>query len=125
MPPPRPADVARQAASHNVPPLPEIGYPEAYYARKVKKADLAGDVHTREAYKVAQYVTLAVQPHLEWQDKLRYFRHAIRRHCNPPPLPSDAIWLFYKGLADLARRVANNPNRPHYVESSFFHRFEQ
>lgn len=31
---------------------------------------------------------------------------------------------FNSFLADLARRVANNPTRPHYLDSSFFHRFE-
>jgi hypothetical protein len=32
---------------------------------------------------------------------------------------------FDSFLSDLARRVANNSGRPHYVESSFFHRFEK
>jgi Zn-dependent M28 family amino/carboxypeptidase len=32
---------------------------------------------------------------------------------------------FNSFLADLARRVANDPTRPHYLESSFFHRFEK
>jgi len=72
----------------------------------VKKAEAIGDIHTREAYKVGQYVTLALQPHLEWQDKLRYFRHAIRRHCCPPPLPTDQVWTFYKSLAELVHAHA-------------------
>ncbi len=95
-----------QSLPNKLPPLPEIGYPEAYYAKRVKQADLAGDAHTREAYKVGQYVTLAMQPHLPWDQKLKYFRHAIRRHCNPPPLPTDEVWLFYQGLADLVRQHA-------------------
>ena len=99
-------DVYMQPLPHNLPGLPEIGYPETYYARKVKKAEAVGDIHTREAYKVGQYVTLALQPHLEWQDKLRYFRHAIRRHCCPPPLPSDQVWTFYQSLAELVREHA-------------------
>src|SRR5688500_2943508 len=90
-------DTSMQSLPHK---LPEIGYPEKYYARRVKEADLAGDTHTREAYKVGQYITLALVPHLEWQDKLRYFRHAIRRHCCPPPLPSDDVWMFYQNLAE-------------------------
>jgi hypothetical protein len=32
---------------------------------------------------------------------------------------------FNSFLGDLARRVANDPDRPHYLESSFFHRFEK
>ena len=31
---------------------------------------------------------------------------------------------FDSSLGDLARRAANNPGRPRYVEASFFHRFE-
>jgi hypothetical protein len=95
-----------QPLPHKLPALPEIGYPEAYYAKRVKQADLVGATHTREAYKVGQYVTLALAPHLEWQEKLRYFRHALRRHCKPPPLPSDDVWLFYQNLAELVREHA-------------------
>ena len=89
-----------------VPAIPEIGHPESYYARQVQRADNAGHVHAREAYKVGQYITLAMDPHLRWEKKLRYFAHAIRRHCNPPPLPDEKIWLFYRQLAHLARDYA-------------------
>ena len=41
------------------------------------------------------------------------------------PVDSAAAAQFNAFLGDLARRVANNPSRPHYVESSFFHRFEK
>jgi hypothetical protein len=41
------------------------------------------------------------------------------------PVDMAAAAQFDSFLADLARRVANNPGRPHYVESSFFHRFER
>lgn len=89
-----------------LPPLPEIGHPEAWYARRVQEADKAGDAHAHEAYKVGQYVTLGLDPHLEWEEKLKYFRHALKRHCTPPPFPDDAIWLFYRQLADLVRQYA-------------------
>ncbi len=89
-----------------MPPLPYIGHPESYYARHVHKADKAGDIHTHEAYKVAQYITLGMDPHLRWQEKLRYFTHAIKRHCVPTALPNDDIWLFYRSLADMARTYA-------------------
>lgn len=89
-----------------LPPIPEIGHPEAYYARAVHKADKRGDVHAREAAKVGQYITLANDPHLRWEKKLRYYAHAIRRHCNPPPLPDEQVWLFYRQLAHLVRDYA-------------------
>lgn len=86
-----------------LPPLPEIGRPEAYYARLAHTADRSGDVHAREAAKVGQYVTLGLDPHRKWPEKLKYFEHALRRHCNPPALPSDEVWLYYRTLADLVR----------------------
>ena len=95
-----------QSTPRKLPRMPEIGYPESHYARKIRQADLESDHHAHEAYKVAQYITLAMSPRLPWSDKLRYFRHALRRHCNTPPLPTDEVWIFYKDLADLVRRHA-------------------
>jgi hypothetical protein len=92
--------------SRQLPPLPEIGHPEAYYAKQVHLADKIGDRHGHEAYKVGQYVTLALDPHLSWEEKLKYFKHALKRHCVPPPLPDDDVWMFYRGLADLVRQHA-------------------
>jgi len=86
-----------------LPSLPEIGYPEAYYAKRVQLADRAGDVHAHEAYKVGQYITLALDERLSWDQKLRYFVHALKRHCVPPPLPDEQLWLFYRSLAHLVR----------------------
>ena len=94
------------AGSRGTPPLPAIppvGRPESWYARQVHLADRAGDLHTHEAYKVGQYVTLGIDPALTWPKRLRYFDHALRRHCRPPPLPSEAVWVFYRDLADLVR----------------------
>ncbi len=87
----------------HIPEMPKIGMPEAYYARQVHYADKTADPHLREANKVAQYVTLALEPRLPWCKKLKYFDHALRRHCNPPPLPDDEIWLFYQQLGNLIR----------------------
>jgi len=89
--------------SSAIPPIPEIGHEEGYYARKVREAEKQGNDHAREAYKVAQYVTLATSPHLEWDQKIRYFAHALKRHCQPPPLAPERIWLFYAELAELVR----------------------
>jgi Zn-dependent M28 family amino/carboxypeptidase len=41
------------------------------------------------------------------------------------PVDTAAAAQFDSFLGDLARRVANAKARPHYVESSFFHRFER
>jgi hypothetical protein len=90
--------------SRQLPPMPEIGRPESYYAKLGHEADKIGDRHSREAYKVGQYVTLAMDPHLTWEEKLKYFQHAIKRHCQPPPYPDDDVWMFYKQLSDLVRQ---------------------
>ena len=86
-----------------LPPMPIIGRPEGYYAKLAHEADRAGNPHAYEAAKVGQYVTLALDPALMWEEKLKYFRHALKRHCNPPPFPSDEIWLYYRDLANLVR----------------------
>jgi uncharacterized protein YjiS (DUF1127 family) len=92
--------------AERLPALPEVGHPEIYYARKGKQAEKRGDHHAHEAYKVGQYVTLALDPNLPWPVKLRYFRHALDRHCHPPPLPEEDVWLFYQRLAHLVREHA-------------------
>jgi hypothetical protein len=84
--------------------MPEIGRPESYYAKLVHEADKQGDVHAHEAAKVGQYITLALDPNLSWEQKLKYFRHALKRHCQPPPYPDDDVWMFYHQLADLVRQ---------------------
>jgi hypothetical protein len=86
-----------------LPSLPEIGHPETYYANRVHLADKMGDMHAHEAYKVGQYVTLAMDPGLSWSQKVRYFQHALKRHCYPPPLPDEEVWVFYQRLAHLVR----------------------
>ena len=89
-----------------LPPLPAIGQPEAYYARAIRQADAAGDRHAYEASKVGQYVTLALDQHLTWEEKQKYFCHALKRHCNPPPMAEDEVEQFYKELAQLVRQYA-------------------
>lgn len=99
------ADAMRQDWAE-LPPLPEIGRPESYYAEQVKRADQLHNHHAREAYKVGQYVTLGLDRRLDWEKKLRYFKHALRSHCTPPPLTNDQVWLFYAQLADMVKRHA-------------------
>jgi len=88
------------------PPMPEIGHPESYYAKLVKKADQSGSQHAHEAAKIGQYITLALDPNLTWEEKLRYFQHAMKRHCQPPPFPDDDVWMFYRELSELVRQYA-------------------
>jgi hypothetical protein len=92
--------------TRQLPKLPPIGKPESYYARQVHHADRHGDPHHHEAYKVGQYVTLGLAPALSWDARCKYFTHALRRHCTPPPLPDEEVWLFYRSLADLVRHHA-------------------
>jgi hypothetical protein len=89
-----------------LPEMPPIGHPESHYARQVQLADKIGDLHLHEANKVGQYVTLAMDPNLIWAKKLKYFDHALRRHCNPPPLPDEDVWMFYRQLSNLVRAYA-------------------
>lgn len=95
-----------QTTLRPLPAMPEIGHPEAYYAKVVRHADTRADIHLHEAAKVGQYITLAMDQRLTWEEKLKYFRHALKRHCVPPPYPDDAVWMFYKNLADLVRQHA-------------------
>ena len=89
--------------TRQLPAMPEIGRPESFYAKLVHTADRQGDTHAHEAAKVGQYVTLAMDPSLAWDDKLKYFQHALKRHCVPPPYPDDDVWMFYQQLAELVR----------------------
>lgn len=88
------------------PRVPPLGREEAYYAKRAKRAERDGDVHLRCAYKVAQYITLALDPSLQWDEKVKYFQHALDRHCGPPPYPDDETWVFYGKLADMVRERA-------------------
>jgi len=85
------------------PPLPPIGEPEQFYVKMVRNADHERDALARDAFKVGQYITLGLNPTFPWEEKLRYFRHALERHCKPPPFPDDDVWLFYRELANLVR----------------------
>ncbi len=85
------------------PSMPEIGLPESEYAHMARVAEREGNEHLRAAAKVGQYVTLALDRTLEWDQKLRYFKHTLNRHCFPPKFAGDKCWTFYHNLADLVR----------------------
>ena len=63
-----------------LPPIPDIGLPESYYADQVKQAEQRHNVHAREAYKIGQYVTLGMNRRLDWEKKLRYLLNLIFMH---------------------------------------------
>jgi hypothetical protein len=86
--------------------MPEIGHPEAYYARIAKHADKTGMIHAHEAAKVGQYVTLAMDPNLDWETKRRYFRHVLRRHCVRPAVADDLVSMYYQRLRALVMQYA-------------------
>jgi hypothetical protein len=93
--------------TRHFPPLPQIGLPESYYAQMAKKADQEGNLFAREAAKVAQYITLGLDPNLDWLSKRRYFEHALRRHCVPQLLlPSHEVQQFFKNLSETVRRYS-------------------
>jgi hypothetical protein len=90
----------------DIPPLPEIGHPETYYAKQVSRADRLGMRHAHEAYKVGQYITLALGPRLTWEQKARYFSHALHAHCVGPDMAPNQILKFYGDLAEMVRKYA-------------------
>jgi len=90
----------------HLPPLPQIGHPESYYARLAKQSEREGDIHAHEAAKVGQYITLALDPSIDWDAKRRYFRHAIKRHCAPPQVSSELVEMYYTRLTDLVMHHA-------------------
>ena len=101
-------DAGRRMSNHmsHLPPLPQIGHPESYYARLAKQAEREGDIHLHEAAKVGQYITLALDPNIDWDAKRRYFRHAIKRHCAPPQVSSELVEMYYIRLTDLVMHHA-------------------
>lgn len=92
--------------ARKLPPMPLIGLDEHVYAHEARKAEREGDVHRREAAKVGLYITLALDPHISWDTKRKYFAHALHTHCVPPPVPDDETAAFYADLALLVRKYA-------------------
>jgi hypothetical protein len=95
-----------QTPELRLPPMPAIGEREDYYVDLVRRAERNGDAMAKNAAKVGQYVTVALNPDLPWSKKLRYFQHAIIRHCEPPPYPMEDVWVFYRQLAAIVREYA-------------------
>jgi hypothetical protein len=90
-------------AEKKLPPLPEIGRPDVYYARLINLAEEQNDPRLRAAAKVARYVTLALNSNLPWPEKFRYFSHALKHHCVPLSIEPDTQ-PYYEQLAELIRQ---------------------
>ena len=91
---------------HPIPALPRIGEAEHYYRDGIAVADRDGDRYLRTAYKVGQYVTLALDPKADWHTKAKYFSHVVRRHCQPPAYATGELKVFFERLMALAREHA-------------------
>lgn len=91
------------AAENKPSPVPEIGRPDAYYARLISLAEQQGEPRLRAGAKVARYITLASNPHLSWPEKFRYFNHALKHHCVPPTIDAETQ-PYYEQLAELIRQ---------------------
>lgn len=105
---PQPVPVRRLAsAGRPLPPMPKIGLPEETYLHVAHKAERNGDNLVFEAAKVGQYVSLALRdPDAPWQIKLRYFRHALKRHCQAPESADETTKQWFERLAHLVRAQA-------------------
>jgi len=88
--------------------MPQIGKPERFYVSLAREADARHDCFGRQAAKVGQYVTLALNPTMPWEAKLRCYQHALKRHCVAPEIPDEAVWVFYQDLAHLVREHAGH-----------------
>jgi hypothetical protein len=89
-----------------LPAPPRLGRPESYYSTLARHAKQQGDALAHASAKVGQYITLAAHPLLPWAEKLKYYQHALNKHCAPPAWPDDEMWMFCQSLADTLRRCA-------------------
>jgi hypothetical protein len=88
------------------PPMPPIGRAEPFYSNLVRQADAQGNVFGHEAAKVGQYINLGLDPNLDWPAKVRYFNHALKRHCVAQNSSIARLLDFYEELTDLVRKHA-------------------
>ena len=68
--------------------------------------------------------TMGSPEYKAWRDWLGRRYHSTEDNLEQP-VDTAAAAQFNSFLGDLARRVADKPGRPHYVDSSFFSRFEK
>lgn len=89
-----------------IPLLPQLGHSESYYCHAAHRAERMSDYLAVHACKVGQYITLAMDSKLTWEEKLRYLRHTLNKHCVPPTIADDTVWAFYKELQRMVRDTA-------------------
>lgn len=90
-----------------LPPMPKIGLPEETYLHVAHKAERNGDDLVFEAAKVGQYVSLALRdPDAPWTTKLKFFRHALKRHTQPPEHADEMTKQWFGRLGRLVKAHA-------------------
>jgi hypothetical protein len=94
-----------ESVGRTFPSIPELGQEDTHYGKIAHKAEKSGDLYTRSVYKIAQYLTLALNPDHPWPEKLKYFRHALEKHAKPVPPIDDDVWNFYQGLEGWVRTI--------------------
>ncbi len=95
----------RVIADPSLPRMPKIGLDEKLYLRVAHEAAKKHDDLTLQAAKVGQYVTLGVRdPDMPWPEKLKCFRHALKRHCQAPDHADATTKQWYKALARHVRK---------------------
>ncbi len=95
---------AQKLEGPRLPPMPTIGLDEHVYSRDARHADEVGDREAREAAKVGLYITIGLNPKLDWHEKLRHFTHALNKHCHAPAFSDHRLWAFYHDLAHYVKR---------------------
>ena len=84
--------------------MPKIGLPEETYLHVANKAQRNGEDLIFEAAKVGQYVSLALRDtDRPWEDKVKLFRHALKRHCRPPEHADEMTKEWFKRLSHFVR----------------------
>ena len=110
---------ANRYVGRGLPPMPKIGLEEDQYLKVAKRAEASGDDLLHEVAKVGQYVTLAVRrPDEKWKKKIKFFHHALKRHCQAPEHADEITKKWFKKLAAFVRhhaglealRIANEMN---------------
>lgn len=100
---------SKQASRYTkgLPPMPKIGLDEEAYLKVAKRAETSGDDLLHEVAKVGQYVTLAVRrPDEKWKKKIKFFHHALKRHCRPPEHADDITRKWFKKLSMFVKHHA-------------------
>jgi len=106
----KPAATTKQAGRYvgkGLTPMPKVGLEEEMYLKVAKRAEKAGDDLLHEVAKVGQYVTLAIRrPDEKWGKKVKFFHHALKRHCKAPEHADDITKQWFKKLSTFVKHHA-------------------